>query len=157
MIVIISFVLDNIVSNFLNYNSIFNPLFTLLALILIYPCFNKRSNNYYIYAFVLGFIYDVSITNTLFLNAFIFLLLSYLIRLMFKKIPYNYLSILIISLCSIIYYRVITYIVLIILNYLDFNLFYLFKSIYTSILLNVIYISILYLIINSKRLIFKRT
>ena len=157
MIVIVSFILDNIVSNFLNYNSIFNPLFTLLSLVLIYPSFNKRSNNYYIYVFILGFIYDVAITNTLFLNAFIFILLAYFIKLIFNKIPYNYLSVLIITLCSIIYYRVITYAILIILNYLDFNLFYLFKSIYTSILLNIIYISILYLIINSKRLIFKRT
>lgn len=157
MIVIVSFILDNIVSNFLNYNSIFNPLFTLLSLVLIYPSFNKRSNNCYIYVFILGFIYDVAITNTLFLNAFIFILLAYFIKLIFNKIPYNYLSVLIITLCSIIYYRVITYAVLIILNYLDFNLFYLFKSIYTSILLNIIYISILYLIINSKRLIFKRT
>jgi len=155
-IVIISFVLDNIISNLFSYNSIFYSLFTILSLVLIYPNFNRRSNNYYIYAFILGLVYDITITNTLFLNAFVFLLLSYLIRLTLYKITYNYLSILIISICAIIYYRVITYMILTILNYLDFNIFLLFKSIYSSLTLNIIYISVSYLIINSKRLIFKK-
>ena len=156
IIVIISFLLDNVISNLLNYNSIFNPLFTLTSLILIYPNFNKKSNNYFIYAFILGLIYDISITNTLFLNAFVFFSLSLLIRFVLKKIKYNYLSILVLLLGSIIYYRLITYIILVIINYLNFSFYYLFKSIYSSIFLNIIYISFVYLIINIKRLILKK-
>lgn len=149
---IILFILDNIVSNLINYDSIFYPLFTLLSLILIYPNYNKKDNRYCIISFILGLIYDVTL-NTLFLNVFIFLLLAYILRLIFSKIKYNYLSVLFISILSIIYYRTVTYIVLVILNYLEFNIFTLFKSIYSSILLNIIYVSLFYLL---KKIIFNK-
>jgi len=149
---IISFILDNIVSNLINYDSIFYPLFTLLSLILIYPNYNKKDKKYYIISFILGLIYDITL-NTLFLNTFIFLLLAYILRLIFSKIKYNYLSVLFISILSIIYYRTVTYVVLLILNYLEFNIHTLFKSIYSSILLNIIYVTIFYLL---KKLIFNK-
>ena len=150
--IIISFILDNFISNFINHSSLFYSLFTLLSLILIYPKHTKKLNKYYLTSFLLGLIYDIAVTDTLFLNAFIFLLLSYIINYIFRKIPYNYLSVLIISIISIIYYRVITYIVLLLLNYLNFNLLTLLKSIYNSLILNIIYITILY----NKKLIFKK-
>ena len=150
--IIISFILDNFISNFINHNSLFYPLFTLLSLIIIYPKLTKKINKYYLISFLLGLIYDVAVTDTLFFNAFIFLLLSYIVNYIFRKIPYNYLSVLIISFISIIYYRLITYIVLLLLNYLHFNLLTLLKSIYNSLILNIIYITILY----NKKLIFKK-
>ena len=150
--IIISIILDNFISNFINHNSLFYPLLTLLSLIIIYPKLTKKINKYYLTSFLLGLIYDIAVTDTLFLNAFIFLLLSYIINYIFRKIPYNYLSVLIISFISIIYYRLITYIVLLLLNYLNFNLLTLLKSIYNSLILNIIYITILY----NKKLIFKK-
>ena len=150
--IIISFVLDNFISNFINHNSLFYPLFTLLSLIIIYPKFTKKLNKYYLISFLLGLTYDIAVTDTLFLNAFIFLLLSYIINYIFKTIPYNYFSVLIISIVSIIYYRLITYLVLLLLNYLNFNIVVLLKSIYNSLILNIIYITILY----NKKLIFKK-
>ena len=157
IIVIISFVLDNLISNLTNYNSILYPLFTVLSLILIYKDFNRKNNNYFIYSFILGFVYDVAVTDTLFLNAFIFLFLSYLIRIIFNRITYNYISVLFISIGSIIYYRIVTYLILNILNYLNFNIILLCKSIYSSIVINIIYISVFYLIVHRRKLIFKRT
>jgi len=148
----ISFILDNIFSNLINYDSLFYPLFTLLSLILIYPKYNKKDNRYFIISFIIGLIYDI-VLNTLFLNSFIFLLLSYILRIIFNKIKYNYLSILFISILSIIYYRIVNYIILVILNYLEFNIFTLFKSICSSILLNIIYITIFHVL---KRLIFNK-
>ena len=155
IVIIISFILDNIISNLINYYSIFYPLFTLLSLVLIYPHFNKKSKKYFICTFIFGFIYDISVTDTLFLNAFIFLLLAYLLKYTFNKLTYNYLSVLLLSLGAIIYYRAVNFLILVVINYLSFNIGLLFKSIYCSIILNVIYISVYYLI-NSKRLIFKR-
>ena len=78
MISIISFILDNLISNFINHNSLFYPLFTMLSLIIIYPKFNKKDNKYYICSFILGLIYDITVSDTLFLNAFIFLLLLHI-------------------------------------------------------------------------------
>jgi len=153
IILIISFLLDILVSKFITYNSLLYPLFSILSLIFIYPNFHK-TNHYYIYSFILGFLYDILI-DTIFLNAFIFLLLSYLLKLIFKKIPYNYLSVLLISIFTIIYYRLIIYSILIFINYLKFDIFILLKSISSSLLLNIIYISIMYLI-TSKKLIFKK-
>lgn len=155
--VITSFILDNLISNLLNYNSVFYPLFTIISLILIYTDFSKRNNNYFIYAFIVGLIYDISVTDTLFLNAFIFLMLAYILKKIFNKITYNYFSILFISIGTIIYYRVVTYLVLVVVNYLNFDIYVLLKSIYSSLILNIIHISIFYLITHPKKLIFKRT
>ena len=49
--VIISFLLDGVLSNFLNYMlgdiSIFNPLLTIVTIIMIYPYFKKDENKRY--------------------------------------------------------------------------------------------------------------
>lgn len=154
MIIVISFILDNIISSLLNHNSLLNPLFTVGTLILIYPKFKIKNNNYLVLSFIIGLIYDICITNTLLLNAFIFLQISYFYKLIFKKINYNYLSVLICFLLTIIYYRLVTYIILIFINYLNFNFYYLLKSIYSSILINIIYISLGYLFF--KKIILKK-
>ena len=53
-------------------------------------------------------------------------------------------------LCSllaiIILYRITTYLILVLFNYIDFNFIYLFKSIYSSVLINIIYLIIVTLI-----------
>ena len=55
--------LDGVLSNFLNYMlgdiSIFNPLLTIVTIIMIYPYFKKDENKYFITSFILGFLYDL--------------------------------------------------------------------------------------------------
>ncbi len=153
--IIISFFLDNICSNFITLNSLFYPLFSILSLVLVYPYFNKNTSDYLIIAFTLGLSYDLVYTDTIFVNAFIFLILAYILRKVFSKITYNYLSVLLVSIITIIYYRAVTYVVLIIIDYLDFNILSFLKSVYSSIFINIIYLSIFYVILN-KRLIFKK-
>ncbi|MBE6144429.1 MAG: rod shape-determining protein MreD [Firmicutes bacterium] len=155
-IIITSFFLDIMISKWVNFNSFFYPLFSILSLIFSFLYFNKKDNSFFISAFILGLLYDVVITDTLFLNAFVFSILSLILKQIFRKIKFNYLAILLISLGTIVYYRLMVYLILIILNYLEFNIFKIINSILSSVFLNLIYITIIYVVINYKKIIFKK-
>lgn len=156
IIIILSFILDNVVASLINLDSLMYPLFTILSIILVYPYFGKVDNRLSIIAFILGIFYDITYTNTLFLNGFIFLLLSYITKIVFSKFSYNYISVFLVSIITIIYYRIFVYIILFLINYLHFDIFYLIKGIYSSLIINIIYITIIYIFAHSKRLIFRR-
>ena len=79
LILVISFLLDNLISFFLNTNLLFNPLLSLVSLIIIFRYYHRKDENkYLITSFVLGLVYDIVCTDTVFLNAGIYLLLSLL-------------------------------------------------------------------------------
>lgn len=156
IIVIISFLLDGIVSSIINYHSLMYPLFSLLSLITSYTYFNQKDNSYIIMAFILGLSYDLVYTDTLFFNACLFLSSALLLKKIFEKFPYNYISVLVISFIMIFYYRILSYLILAFINYLNFSISFLLQGIYSSIIINIIYISVAYLIISSNQLIFHR-
>ena len=93
---IISFLLDGVLSNYLDYMlgdiTLFNPLLTLVALLVIYPFFKKDENKYLIIAFIVGFLYDLFYTNLLFTNAILFLLLAIIYKYLYKKLEVNILT-----------------------------------------------------------------
>lgn len=132
--IFISLILDGIFSKWIN------PLFTPLALIFLY-----KNNDRYLYALLAGFIYDIAYTDTLFLNAIIFVLLLYLVELIFKKITFNFLNVVLISILIIILYRVSIFLILVVISYIDFNLFNLLYGILYS-LINIIFVIIYYFI-----------
>ena len=132
--IFISLILDGIFSKWIN------SLFTPLALIFLY-----KNNDRYLYALLAGFIYDIAYTDTLFLNAIIFVLLLYLIELIFKKITFNFFNVVLISILIIILYRVSIFLILVVINYIDFNLFNLLYGILYS-LINIIFVIIYYFI-----------
>jgi rod shape-determining protein MreD len=144
--VIISFLLDSILTSFIPINSIFLPLFSLISLIIIYPYFHKEENRYLVFSFLLGLLYDICYTDTIFLNAFIFLLISFFIKLINEYISNNVFNISFISMLVITIYRIITYFVLVIINYLKYDFNDLLVSIYSSLIINVFYGIMLYLI-----------
>lgn len=76
IILVISFFLDGILSNFLPYMvgdlSFFTPMLTITSLVVIYPFFTKHKKTYFIICFVTGIIYDFMYTNLLFYNAILF-------------------------------------------------------------------------------------
>lgn len=156
IIIIMSFLLDSIISNLINYNSLLYPLFSILSLIVGYTYFNQKNNSYLITSFVLGLLYDIVYTDTLFFNACLFLSVALLLQKAFEKFPYNYLSVLVLSFITIIYYRVLSYLILIFIDYLNFNTNFFFQGIYSSFLSNIIYITLVYLFINRDTLIFHR-
>ena len=132
--IFISLILDGIFSKWIN------SLFTPLALIFLY-----KNNDRYLYALLAGFFYDIAYTDTLFLNAIIFVLLLYLIELIFKKITFNFFNVVLISILIIVLYRVSIFLILVVINYIDFNLFNLLYGILYS-LINIIFVIIYYFI-----------
>lgn len=148
LVIISSFLLDNIISLLMNQNNLLFPLFSLLSLIIIFS-YNLREYNYFILSMCIGLLYDIVFTDTLFLNASIFLLFSLGIYLIFKRINYNLFNVVLVSLLFIILYRVITYFLFLLNFNVSFDFFNLLKGIYSSFIINIAYI-IIYFIINKR-------
>ena len=156
---IFSFFLEALVSNFIPMNTdLFVPCFTLISLVLIYPFFTKENYSYLKYAFILGFFYDITFTNVLFLNACLFLVIAYLIRAINIWFSNNAFNVIFISGVVIVIYRILNYFLLIFMTLKKFVLLDLVNSITSSLLINVIYAFIMYLLldlISKKRKILK--
>lgn len=146
-LLIISFILDGIFSNILPINSLFNPLFTLIALIVVFPYYNEEKK-YYKHAFFIGLAYDLIYTDTMIFYAFLFLFFSFLISKATLLIADNYFGLMILSLFFIALFRIVTYICLIVTGNINFDLEVLFRSVYTSIIPNLIFALILNMITN---------
>lgn len=146
LILVISFLLDNLISFFLNTNLLFNPLLSLVSLIIIFRYYHRKDENkYLITSFVLGLVYDIVCTDTVFLNAGIYLLLSLFIIKFYKIFSYNLLNSAILLIIGIIIYRSITFLVLSNFNFISFNLYHLLQSISSSLILNLLYLSFFFL------------
>ncbi len=147
IIVIISFLLEGIVSKYIAMNSlIVESLFTLISLIIIYPYFHNREHQYFGIALFTGLLYDIIYTNTLCFNAIVFFIIAIIIQKINTVISNNSINVAIISFMTIILYRILVYFVLCLLNYLPFNARDLLYSIASSLVLNMIYSILLYII-----------
>lgn len=139
---IISFILDSIGSNL----KIGLPLFTVISLIISYPYFKKETPNFIRLCGVVGLLYDVVYTDTFFLNMVVFLLIGLIIIYINERMVNNLINVLITTLIVIISYRFFTYIILLLTGYLKITSGLLVVSVQNSLLINLIYITILYLI-----------
>lgn len=147
-IILFSFLCQSILSNFISLNTrILNPLFVLSALILIYPYF-KNNYKYYLTAFVMGICYDALFSSLPFENALLFILLSYIIRFLYQNIRENILSVHIFQIMIILLYRIFDYLLLIMIERYPFTVNALTDILFSSFLLNAIYITFLYLILS---------
>lgn len=146
IVLIISFLLDSIVSNLVSINGLFLPLFTVMSLIIIYPYFNNKRNKFYLACFITGVCYDLIYTNTIVVHGFLFLLLGFIITRMNLILANNYINVIIMGLILIIIYRLVTYGLILITANASFDFFNLFKSIYSSLILNLFFVSLAYII-----------
>ncbi len=146
IVAILSLILDGILSFFLNNNLIFNSLFTLTSLIIIFRYYRRKGDiKYLICCGILGLLYDIIYTDTIFLNVGIYLIIGVLVIKYFKLFSYNLLNSLLLLMIIIFLYRLLTFIVLsnVEIIKLDFNK--LFKSFYSSLILNIFYITSFFL------------
>lgn len=147
IMLIISFFLDGLLSNLLVFSNYLYPLCSLLSLVIICPLFKKRQvNKYYLFSMIIGLLYDIVYTNTLFLNFILFFLIAILIRMIYNLVSNNYLSLIIISFFIIVLYRITIYLVLFVVNYKLLNINILLQSVYSSFIINFIYVSLFYFI-----------
>ena len=143
LILVISFLLEGIISNFVSINGFFAPLFTLTALIIIYPLFDEEAE-YYKYALVTGFIYDLFYTDTIVFHAIIFSFMAFLISRLNLVLSDNYVNVLVIIAICILIYRIITYSFLVLVSSVSFDFMALVFSILKSLMINLIYSVIIF-------------
>lgn len=144
---ILAFLLDGILSKYLTSSSLFIPLFTVMSLIIIYPYFQIKYK-YFRYSMILGLLYDIAYTNTIFYNFFIFILLCLIISFFYYIFSNTLYITFFISIIIVFVYRLIDIIFLLIFknNNINFTLF--IKSIYSSLILNVLFCIIGYIFTN---------
>lgn len=142
IISIISLILDGIISIYTN-NTLFVPLCTLTSLLIMYKNYEKKEDIYFIFLGIVGIIYDSLYTDIFLLNTCVFLVVGIIIKILNIYLSHKITSNIVKLLIVIMLYRLITYIVLWLINYIDFEFIVLLKSIYSSILLNIFYLFII--------------
>ena len=138
-LIFISIILENLSNIYLSSFNYFVPLFTLLSLIFIYPCFKKEKYKYYIFSSMTGFIYDLLFTNFIILHPLIFILIVLLSKKVLNKTN------------NIFYYLLLYFVIIIIYTlFIDVittnnNLLYFYNNIKTILIINTIIYLIYYL------------
>lgn len=149
--IIISILLDGILTNYLpfmeNNLSIFTPLLTVVSLFVIYPLYDKKEKKYEKTAFIIGLVYDLLYTNLLFLHAIIFLILSLLIKKIYKTFPIDMVRVIIFISILIISYELLMGLIIWIFQLTPITIQKLIYKISHSLVLNIIYGEILFIII----------
>ena len=147
--IFLSYVLGNYISSLMKIES----LFIIVSLVSTYPLF-KDNKRFILTCFICGYIYDLVITNTLFISTISFGICAYLIIILshyLKPSIYNgILKVIIVLMC----YRFSHFIVLFIIGYTKLNLF---DDIIPSTLINALYsIFLLFIIKKAKKYCLKK-
>lgn len=156
IILIFSFLLDGIVLSIIDMNTLYCPLFTLSSMVIIYPLFLEDKKKYRISYVLFGLFYDICYTNTLFLNVLLFLGITYIIEMIFKKLSINIVNTYLVGMIGILVYRIFHCLFFLIMGFSTWRTSLFFQSIFSSIILNSIYLIIFYFIIKKVRKILKK-
>ncbi len=147
---IFSFLIQGISSNYLSSGlrnlSLFLTIYPIINLLILTPHF-ENNKKILLLVIVTGILVDTIYTNTFMLNACIFLAVFYVAKYFHFFFPYNLLTINISSLISIMLYHIINFLFLSIIRYDNYSIQILLSILSHSILMTIIYTSILYLII----------
>ena len=149
--IIISFILDSLISNLLPFNlvnpSYFKTIYSIISLVIIYNYFDNKTK-YLSILIILGIFFDIVYTNTFILNVVIFLIIYIILSSLDYLIPNNIITINIKSITCISSYHILTYIILLLSNYNNYSIKLLGLILIRSIIMTIIYTTISYLIIN---------
>lgn len=127
---------------FLNIFKDITPFFV-LAVILISSLNKDNNKKYYILLLITGIIYDLLYTNALFIHAYIFVLIGYLLNK--KEIKSNN----VFKLVGNYFFCLIIYTLLMILftfTYTKYTLNIIFNILFNGIIINLVYLLIIYII-----------
>lgn len=142
IIVIISFILDIITSNIFPYMrenlSLLTPLFVPVSIYLIYPYY-KSNNKYLILTIIIGFIYDIFMTNYLLLNSFLFFIIGLETIYINKLFKQNLFTSILFTILIITSYELIEGVLLYLIGIINIELKEIIYYITNSLLINVIY------------------
>lgn len=150
LILIISFLLDGLLTNYLpfmmNQLSYLTPLLTLSSIFFLFPFFKGKKKKYFIILVIFGLLYDLAYTNLLLWNALLFLAVGYFSMKVNQYLPDHFLLNFVYLIGIIVFYES--------MNVLLFFLFHLnvvtwhdyFYKISHSLILNLSYGQFIYLL-----------
>lgn len=147
ILALISFICDGVLSLLISQNSLFIPLLSIMSLIVVYPHL-KNKQSIVMIGGILGLLYDIVYTQTLFFNTILFVCLSLIILLFYKYVPFNIVNSYFLAILLIFLFRICSYLVLTFFYQSSFNWTALFKSIYSSLIINFVYLLIVPFILN---------
>ena len=151
IILINSIIFDGLLTNYLPYIpgelSLFTPLLTVVSIFIIYPFYRKKEIAYFITLFILGIIYDLLYTNLLFFNGVLFMIIGLISIFINKNYNIGVIRIIIFTIVIIFFYESLTALLLLIFNIVPIELNGLIYKFTHTILLNIIYVEIIYIII----------
>ena len=151
VLTIITLFFDGLLTNYLpfipNTLTLFNPLFTITLIFFLPEFFNHEEKKFYMFLGILGFIYDILFTNLLFVHVFIFMFLGFISKYLKKKIDVNYITIILHIIILIFIYELLFGLLVFMFNLVPINfskILYVFSH---SIILNIIYAEIIFIIL----------
>lgn len=155
--ILISFLLDGLMSNYICMNiispSYFNTIYSVISLVLIYNYF-ENERLYLRIIIVLAILFDIVYTNTLLLNVFIFMIIYFSIKFLNEYIPNNIFTINIKSFFAICMYHTLSFFLLKLSHYDIYSFKLLLVIVSHSIIMTIIYTVISYIVL--KKLYFKK-
>lgn len=148
--VVVSFLLDALVSNNIGYAltnpSFFKTIFTIIGLVSIYPYFNN-DKKYLTILIIVGILFDIVYTGTFLFVTLIFVIIYLVNKFLDFFLPFNLLNINILSLISIYIYHILSFIILNLVDYNSYSINLLFNIIIRSTIGTIIYTTIIYFIL----------
>lgn len=139
--------MSNIFPSTLNNISFLTTIYTVLAVVIIYPYFENKKKFFLTVAFF-GFLFDITYTGTFLLHLFLFIIIGLTINFLNNILSYNIFTTNLISIISIIIYHLLSFIILNLFRFGNYPFILLFNIIYHSLFMTIIYTSLSYFIIN---------
>ena len=94
--IILSFLLDGLISNYLNFTissiSYFTTIYTIISFAVSYNYFTNKKK-YLLVLLIMGLLFDIVYTNTFPLNVIVFILIGMLVGYLDESLPSNILTI----------------------------------------------------------------
>lgn len=145
----LSFLLDGIISNYLPFElanpSYLKTIYTIIALTIMYNSFYNKKK-YITILIILGILFDIVYTNTILLNTIIFLTIYIVLYNIDYLMPTNVVTINIKTLICIFTYYILTYLILLLSHYNNYDFKLLLEILLKNILMTIIYTTISYFV-----------
>ncbi len=153
LIIIFSLFLDFLLSN-INYSllSYFYPMITITTIVYLSNLYtNPNRSNYYLLVFLTSIIYDSIFVGNLLITVSSFMIVAILNMFLKRHLRSNLFNNLLMLILSIILYEVFILLLLFVVGYKSFEFSMLLYKITHSLLLNTIYIVIMFLVLKPKK------
>lgn len=153
LIIIFSLFLDFLLSN-INYSllSYFYPMLTITTIVYLSNLYtNPNRSNYYLLVFLTSIIYDSIFVGNLLITVSSFMIVAILNMFLKRHLRSNLFNNILMLILSIILYEVFILLLLFVVVYKSFEFSMLLYKITHSLLLNTIYIVIMFLVLKPKK------